>query len=89
MLQIIYLPENVSFYTIGPNSPLLEKFKSMIDLIKTREKKVICTSDLVMATWKPISIEAIKAFLTSLNQLWAQYILFPGSREQNPCKRQC
>ena len=31
--------------------------------------EVICTSDLEMVTWKPISIEAIKVFITSLNQL--------------------
>ena len=28
--------------------------------------ETICTSDLEMVTWKPISIEAIKVFITSL-----------------------
>ena len=40
-------------------------------LDQTQKFEVICTSDLEMVTWKPISIEAVKVIITSLNQLRA------------------
>ena len=44
-----------------------------------------------MVTWKPISIEAIKVFLTSLNQLWEKRRekkkeeVYREMKLENPC----
>ena len=73
VLQIKLWWFSLFFRQIQPTTAW-EKFKPIIDLFKTRENRfeVIFTSDLKMLTWKPISIEAIKVFNTSLNQPWAE-----------------
>ena len=59
------------------HSPWKVEIHSWPILDKGKRFEVICTKDLEMVTWKPILIEAIKVFITSLNQLWAELIRMP------------